>query len=335
MKSRALVKKTLEYSSPPRIPRQTSVLPWAEIHHPQALSRLHQEYPDDILVAPDVYTVPLKEKGDRHTRGEYVDEWGCMFSNPLDGIIGIVKTPLIADWQDLESFQPPEEILSLDKEQVNGFCQHSDQYILSATVARPFERLQFIRTMEQALLDLIEQPSELFELLERIHSHYCKAVEVWAKTDVDAISIMDDWGTQQGLLLHPDIFQRIFKPMYRDYVEIAHNYGKVVFMHSDGYIIDIIPDFIEVGITALNSQIFCMGVEELGQRFKGKITFWGEIDRQYLLAHGSKTEIQQAVLQVWQHLYADGGVIAQCEFGLETKPENVFAVFETWGTLGT
>jgi hypothetical protein len=89
-------------------------------------------------------------------------------------------------------------------------------------------------------------------------------------------------GSQQGLLLHPDIFRKIFKPMYREYVEIARSHGKHVFMHSDGYILDIIPDLIEVGIDALNAQVFCMGLKELGDRFRGRITFWGEIDRQRL-----------------------------------------------------
>jgi hypothetical protein len=108
---------------------------------------------------------------------------------------------------------------------------------------------------------------------------------------VDAIALMDDWRTQSGSLLHPETSRRLFKPMCRDYVSIARTYGKRVFMHSDGHIIDIIPDLIEVGIDALNAQIFCMGVEELGRRFRGRVTFWGEIDRQHLLVQGTRREI--------------------------------------------
>jgi len=37
----------------------------------------------------------------------------------------------------------------------------------------------------------------------------------------------------------------------------------------DGYIADIIPDLIEIGVDGLNSQIFCMGLEDLGRRFRG------------------------------------------------------------------
>jgi len=293
--SRELVRKTLAFQSPPRVPRQVWVLPWAEIHHPRMLRQLKEEYPDDIVAAPAVYTVPTGESGDRHTRGEYVDEWGCRFSNPSDGIIGIVRHPLISTWDDLDQFQTPDPVLMVDTEAVNRFCTSTDQYVLSGAIVRPFERLQFLRTMEQALIDLMEQPPGLLDLLERMHTHYLKEVEVWARTDVDGIALMDDWGTQTGLLLHPEIFQRIFKPMYRDYVEIARSHGKQVFMHSDGHITGIIEDLIEVGIESLNAQIFCMGVEDLGRRFRGRITFWGEIDRQHLLVHGSRQDIEQAV----------------------------------------
>ncbi len=333
--SRELVRRTLEFSAPDRIPRQIWLLPWAENKYPEELIQIKKQFPDDLVSAPALYTRPLRVQGERYTRGEYVDEWGCTFTNPQDGIIGIVHKPLVGDWQGLDTFEPPEDMLHVDIEGINRFCRETDQFVLAGHVVRPFERLQFIRTMEQALIDLMEQPSELFELLERMHTFYCKEIEVWARTDVDAIALMDDWGTQQAMLLHPDIFRQVFKPMYRDYVEIARRYGKYVFMHSDGYIMDIIPDLIEVGVDSLNAQIFCMGVEELGKRFKGKITVWGEIDRQHLLAHGTAAEIEAAVQSVWHHLYAPGGVIAQCEFGLEAHPDSIRAVFAAWDELSS
>ena len=63
-------------------------------------------------------------------------------------------------------------------------------------------------------------------------------------------------------------------------------------MHSDGNITEIIPDLIEIGIDALNSQLFCMDIEELGKKFRGKITFWGEIDRQNILPNGNRKDIE-------------------------------------------
>lgn len=333
MNPRRLVEKTLEFDSSERIPRHKWFLPWAEKNYPEFVQRLHDIFPDDIVSAPLAYTQPLEIKGDRYKKGRYVDEWGCVFTNTLEGAIGIVQMPLVAEWGDLDKLKPPAATLNLDIETVNAFCRETNRFVLMGPFVRPFERFQFIRTMERAFVDLAQKPPELLELLNIIHQHYLKEVEVWATTDVDALCLMDDWGTQKGLLVSPEVFRQMFLPMYKEYVEVARHYGKYLFMHSDGYILDIMPDLIEAGVNALNAQIFCMGVKELGERFRGKITFWGEIDRQQLLPHGTREDIRQAVYEVWFHLYQDGGIIGQCEFGLEANPENVFTVYETWDEL--
>jgi uroporphyrinogen decarboxylase len=333
MTSRNLVKRTLEFDHPRRVPRHKWILPWAEAHYPAEVQLLQERFADDIVNAPAVYKNPLPVKGDRYMTGTYIDEWGCTFENVERGIIGMVKRPLVADWSDLARFRPPAATLDLDRQEIDRFCRASDQFVLAGTVVRPFERLGFIRTLEQALIDLLEQPPELPALLHQIHDHYLKEVEAWARTGVDAVSLMDDWGSQHGPMINPDLWQQIFKPMYRDYAEVARHYGKYVFMHSDGYITDIIPGLIEVGVQALNSQVFCMGVEELGRRFAGQITFWGEIDRQQLLAYGTAGEVAAAVTRVKENLWRGGGAIAQCEFGPGARPENIFTVFETWKAL--
>lgn len=334
MTSRDLVRRTIEFASPPRIPRQAWVLPWAEDHYPNEVAGLRSEFPDDILASPGLYRVPLPVAGNRYEKGTYIDEWGCRFTNIHGGVIGIVREPLIRDWSDLDHFKTPDAPLAVDREAVNAFCGSTERFVLAGTLVRPFERLSFIRTMELALTDMLRQPPQLFELLSRIHAHYLKEVEAWAQTDVDAIEIMDDWGMQNRMLVAPDVFRRIFKPFYKEYCDIARHHGKYVFMHSDGCITDIIDDLIEIGVNALNSQIACMGAGELGRRFAGRITFWGEMDRQHLLPFGTTSDVRRAVREAWEHLHRNGGAIAQCEFGPGANPGNVFEVFRAWNEIG-
>jgi uroporphyrinogen decarboxylase len=73
-----------------------------------------------------------------------------------------------------------------------------------------------------------------------------------------------------------------------------------------------------------------MDIDRLSREVAGKITFWGEIDRQDTLPNGTPKDIQQAVDLVYSRLYRNGGVIAQCEFGPAAKPENILSVFEYW-----
>ena len=76
--------------------------------------------------------------------------------------------------------------------------------------------------------------------------------------------MMDDWGSQNSLLINPKTWVKIFKPLYKDYINIAKKHGKKTFMHSDGYTLEVIPHLIDVGLDAINTQIFCIGLEKLG-----------------------------------------------------------------------
>jgi hypothetical protein len=123
----------------------------------------------------------------------------------------------------------------------------------------------------------------------------------------------------------------MFKPLYKQYCDLIHAAGKFAFLHSDGHIAAIIEDLVEVGFDAVNSQLFCMDIEDIGRKFKGRITFWGELDRQYVLPFGKPEEVKEAVRRVRRALdTGQGGVIAQMQFGKYDPKENIEAAFEAW-----
>ena len=334
MTSRELVYKTLEGKNYGRIPRQKWYLPWAGINHPEKVKLINETFPCDLLgVGARLKTPPVLEKGEACKIGAYVDSWGCEFTNIQDGIVGEVKRPLVMDdeWNDADKVHIPEEWLSFEIPQVNADLP-KDIFTIGGVCPRPFEQLQFIRGSENLYLDIACRPKKFLAFIEKMHDFYCRALKKWAQTDVDALNFMDDWGSQKSLLINPKVWDELFAPLYKDYINIAKKAGKKMFMHSDGYTLDIIPRLIDLGLDAFNTQIFCIGIEKLKQ-YKGKITFWGEIDRQNLLPYGTKQDIQNAVRQVYDNLYDNGFCIAQCEFGPGANPDNVYTVFETWNEL--
>lgn len=337
MTSREIVLAALEGRNPPRVPRQLWFLPWAQKHHPRALEEIRERFPDDIGGVPVEYAQTPRTVGDACLAGEYIDEWGCKFRNIQEGVIGEVKEPLIPledeAWDSAGNIHIPWELLSFDIGQVNAECRKTEQFILSGACPRPFEQLQFIRGTENLYMDLMDPPPKMLEFIREMHGFYCELLTKWAKTEVDGLNFMDDWGSQQSLLINPELWRGLFRPMYRDYMEIAHGHGKKIFMHSDGFTLDIFPDLIELGLDAVNSQIFCIGLDRL-KPFRGKITFWGEIDRQDLLPHAGEAEIRAAVRAVYDALWQEGRCIAQMEFGPGAKPENVAAAFDEWEKLG-
>ena len=334
MTSKEIVINTLEFKNSGRAARDLWLLPWATERFGSEIVALGKEYPMDFGGVSLAFSQPPIDQGNMYEVGESVDSWGCKFINLQRGVIGEVKEPIVKDdeWEDVGNVHIPEEWLTFDVEQVNRDCRAmSDKFIL-AGCPRPFEQLQFIRGTENLYVDLMFRPKKMMEFIEKMHDFYCRYLTKLAQTEVDGLQFMDDWGSQNSLLINPALWKEIFRPLYRDYIDIAKKYGKKAFMHSDGYILDIIPELIDLGLDAVNSQIFCMGIENLRQ-FRGKITFWGEIDRQYLLAHGTPDEVRAAVRSVKENLYSDGGCIAQCEFGIGGKMENVRAVYEEWDKL--
>ena len=330
MTCRELVVASLELRDRGRVPRQLWTLPWAGLNWPAELGRIQARFPDDIVTCPAFLREPLRTTGQEYEPGLFIDEWGCRFENTQAGIIGQVKEPVLRDWSEVDGLRVPRERFSVDTAAVDRFCASTEAFVLGKTWSRPFELIQFLRGPENLYIDLAERPAGLDRLLRKVHRFYCDEMEIWASTAVDGLVFADDWGGRNGLLVSPALLRDLFKPLYRDYVEIAHRHGQYAFMHSDGNIEAILPDLVEIGVDALNAQLFAMDIEAIGERFAGKLAFWGEVDRQHLLPYGTPDDVRAAVRRVRRALWREGGVIAQCEFGIGARPENVAAVFEAW-----
>jgi hypothetical protein len=336
MTSRERIAATLNFSlsKGERLPRHLWTQPRTEQNWPGQPAAVRARFPEDLAVAPMLLKQPLStiRLGNPHQVGTYVDEWGCVFENILSGMVGEVKTPIVDDWSDTSRVHIPVEALAVDVDAVNEYCRATDRFVLAGTDPRPFERLQFIRGTEALFVDLALEDEGVLAFLKRMHAFHLEELAIWCRTEVDGLFIMDDWGTQNGLLINPVMWRKIFKPLYKDYIDLAHAHGKKIFMHSDGNILEILPDLIELGLDAINSQIFCMGLEKLSA-FKGKITFWGEMDRQRILPFGTVDEVTRAVHEFYYALFANGGIIAQCTFDPTARPENVFALYAAWDSV--
>lgn len=329
---RERVTAALTFSRPDRAPRDLWALPYISLFRKAELEDLLAEFPSDIggiQLSPGQSNEDAARYGQA---GSYLDEWGSLWQVAEPGVIGEVKAPVLADWSRLEHFQPPWELVrGRNFSFANRMAEHSDRFVLSPCCARPFERMQFLRGTEALFIDIACGSREFRQLLEMVHAYNLEDMQGWCGTNVDGILFMDDWGANSALLIHPKTWREVFKPLYRDYVDMIHAAGKYAFFHSDGHIQAIYGDLVEIGIDAVNSQLFTMDIEELARLYKGKITFWGEIDRQHVLPFGTPQEVREAVRRVRKALDdGAGGVIAQCEWGKDNPTENVRAVYAAW-----
>jgi uroporphyrinogen decarboxylase len=211
------------------------------------------------------------------------------------------------------------------------FTRENRDKFIKGGFLRVFERMQWLRGMAALMLDLMDDRSEVYRLRDMVHEMNMCELGNWLAHDLDAVVFSDDWGSQRQLLIPPPIWRSFFAPCYEEMFSRTHEVGKLVFFHSDGYILEIIEDLIALGVDALNSQVWCMGVEELGRRFRGRLCFWGELDRQHTLPRGTPADIQSSARHMKLHLEAvAGGLIGQGEAGVDVPLVNIEAMLSCW-----
>lgn len=330
MDARENVIRTLRHDNPQWIPVNIWQLPAAEIKYGNELESLIADCDPDIIFAP--FNDPTEDP--RHYKqGVYTDCWGSTWNNRQDGIIGEVKEYPLSEFGRIWNYKSPKEILlsGIDRlgETREFIARNRDKFILGGWISI-FERMQFLRGTENLFMDTLIKSDEYYRLIEIVADYYMAYLDMWLTTDVDAIVFGDDWGSQRSLLISPATWKEQFKPIYKRFFDKIHAAGKYVFMHSDGYIYNLYDELIEIGVDAINSQVWCMGVEKVAEKCNHRITNWGEICRQHILPHGSIEDVVSAVSTMKEHLWVGGGLIGQFEAGPDMPFENIRAGLINW-----
>jgi uroporphyrinogen decarboxylase len=219
---------------------------------------------------------------------------------------------------------------------IPGQLKGKEQFPLRAGGSEPFYNYTLLRGMEQAYVDLVENPMFLHYCLEKLVDfdyEYTRRIFEQIPDQVTVTYVAEDLGSQENLLFAPQSIREFFFPGMRRMIELAHEAGVFVFTHSDGAIRKIIPDLIEIGIDILNPiQWRCPGMERQGLKndFGEVLIFHGGMDNQQTLPFGTVEEVRQEVIDNLEILGKDGGyILAPCHnIQAVSPPENIVAMYE-------
>ena len=232
---------------------------------------------------------------------EVTDRWGCRWIYPLESLDGQCIGHPIASWGDLKSYQPPDPETHTDWEQAR---QNIERAKANGNVAGGhtdhgfiFLRLTYLRGFENLMMDVADGKPELEELIRIVEHYWFEVVKRWVELGVDTISFGDDLGLQERLPISPAAWRKYIKPSYQRIFSFCRSHGVHVSLHTDGYIVDIIPDLIECGVSVLNLQDLVNGLDNIRRLAKGKVFIHLDIDRQNITVFGTPDEVDAHILR--------------------------------------
>jgi len=146
-----------------------------------------------------------------------------------------------------------------------------------------FERLNEMIGMENALCAFYEYPDEMHGFMDAMCEYKLKCIDkAYQYLKPDVIHMHDDWGSEKNMFFSPELWREYIKPCEERYVKKIHELGMLYMHHSCGYIKQIIPDLIEIGVDILEPMMPANNVEECLERYGDQMTFCGGIDNRVI-----------------------------------------------------
>ena len=299
MTSREIIRRVLDYDSPLRIGLTFPAF--------DGQARLY----DLAWCGPSADPDRVGEDWrDDDSGGEVMtDEWGCVLRRIKGKTVGgEVIHPALPTWDDLDAYTPPS---LADPARYESCAQvrkdNPDQYLLGGIVCCSFDRARYLRGFEQYLLDCAATPERVRGLNRRVNDIALAQLDIYAEAGADGVFFCEDWGTEDRLLVSPRMWDEIFRPDFERLIGHAHQRSLTVWMHSCGYVRDIVPALAEIGLDVLQlDQPELCGLDFLAE-YSGRLTYWCPVDIQKILPTGDRELIQSRARAMLAKLASRGG----------------------------
>jgi membrane protein YqaA with SNARE-associated domain len=193
--------------------------------------------------------------------------------------------------------------------------QKLEMVLAAVNAAKPtvtgFTVMTFLRGFSELMEDLYLEREHVEALADIVLGFEEGVIRQLKAEGFDSVGLADDWGTQSSLFISPALWREVFKPRYKRQIELAHACGLDVYFHCCGYIYEIIPDLIEIGLDILNpGQPNINNVRRMGEAFSGKICFACPVSYQTTGISGTPEHIRAEVREFVDCLgNRDGGLI--------------------------
>jgi uroporphyrinogen decarboxylase len=222
------------------------------------------------------------------------DYFGVVWDRSVDKDIGIVEGCVLPE-PTLRGYRFPDPVAPRFFADIpERLAQHGDRWRVFYIGFSLYERAWTLRGMENLMLDFVEHPRFVRDLLNAIADYNIAQIRAAVRYDIDAVYCGDDWGQQRGLQMGPAIWREFILPPLKRMYGAIRDAGKCVMIHSCGDVDELFDDLIAIGLNCFNPfQPEVMDVFALLAKYRGRLAFHGGLSTQRTLPYGSVEDVRR------------------------------------------
>ena len=333
------------FDHPDWIPTTVSLLPSAWLKHGEEAEAVMLDHPK-LFPGYKEGSFKSMKLARRHQKGRWTDAWGIVWDNAEEGISAIPvddEAPL-RDWATFDNYSPPDPLEVTDEGQPVDWHQRAKSIANAKqngglpsgglTHGFMYMRLFYLRGFCNLMMDIATRDPRLDKLIEMVLGHSVALVQKFVELGIEHMGGGDDLGMQTSLPMRPEDWRHYLTPRYSEIFKPCRERDISVHLHTDGHILEIIPDLIDCGITIINPQIRANGLDGLVRMAKGKVCIRLDLDRQ-LFPFATPDELRTHIREAKAALYMpEGGFMLNAECAHDVPVENIRAICETLEEIG-
>lgn len=213
----------------------------------------------------------------------------------------IVKLPDLSgvDW---------EMMAKKDLEKID----RSQKVVMSDCITGFFQGLINFMGFTEGLCACYEEPEEVKAMMQWFLDFHMEVGKKYIKYyKPDSMWMPDDVCTERSPFVSPEMFRELFKPYWKQYVELFRNAGLPAQLHCCGQCMPIIDDFVDVGFTAWDPAQRMNDLKAIKAKYGRKLAFVGGFETRGFISDQSTTEeqVRQYTRDVIDELAPDGGFV--------------------------
>ncbi len=296
-----------------------------------------QQYGLDIVMTGTPSSNYRKEMIDEKS-GTFRDEWGVIRKYSDQTVPFPMEGPIKTE-EDLKNYCPPDPLDPLRFAVLEELLKRfKGKKMVGMHVHDAFSYPSYLRGMDSLLVDLIEKPDLVHELVRIGVEHTIILIKRARTLGADLFVFGDDYAGNSGPMMSPKHFEEFFLPGLKEVVQTAKNSGAYTIKHTDGYINEILDMIISTGIDGIHplDPGAGMNIREVKEKYGKRICVIGNIDTGRVLTDSTPEVVTETVRKTIKDVAPGGGYIISSANSIHShvKPENYLAMLQSAGKYG-